>query len=117
MSETNVPYRITTTDDILASRVIVYGKPQGEICLRYDEPEADEVTDDEQRELFLAQLDGWIRGLNIAIKEIEPFISQKKQAKASMHGMKVVFPCCTKFYKVLTEMQKSLYNLRKDEYR
>jgi hypothetical protein len=74
-----------------------------------------EMTD--ERELFLAQLDGWIKALNIAIKEIEPFISQKKVTKASMHGMKIVFPCCTKFYKVLTEMQKSLYNLRKDGYR
>lgn len=94
--------------------------PVGEICVRYDDPDQDteleEVTDSD-RELFLAQLDGWIRALNIAIKEIEPFISQKKQTKAGMHGLKIVFPCCTKFYKVLTEMQKSLYNLRKDGYR
>jgi len=90
--------------------------PQGEIYKREPVTEAEEVTDND-RELFLSQLDGWIRALNIAIKEIEPFISQKKVTKAGMHGMKIVFPCCTKFYKVLTEMQKSLYNLRKDEYR
>jgi hypothetical protein len=90
--------------------------PQGEICLRYDEPDQVQSQDDD-RELFLAQLDGWIKALNIAIKEIEPFISQKKQTKASTHGPKAVFPCCTKFYKVLTEMQKFLYNLRKEIYR
>ena len=96
--------------------------PVGEICLRYDDHDPEPVTEAEEatdcdRELFLAQLDGWIRALNIAIREIEPFISQKKVTKAGMHGLKVVFPCCTKFYKVLTEMQKALYNWRKDTYR
>jgi len=96
--------------------------PVGEICLRYDDHDPEPVTEAEEatdcdRELFLAQLDGWIRALNIAIREIEPFISQKKVTKAGMHGLKIVFPCCTKFYKVLTEMQKALYNLRKDTYR
>ena len=92
--------------------------PQGEIFLRYDEPEPEpepEATLD--AELYLNQLEGWIRAINIAIREVEPFIKQQRKEVIGKHGAKMVLPCLTKLYKVLTEMQTALYNLRKDIYR
>ena len=92
--------------------------PVGEICLRYDDHDPEPVTEakkvTDERKLFLNQLDGWIRKINLAIGKIEPFISQEQVTIPAKHGDKVVFPCLTDLYKVLTEMQAALFQLRKD---
>lgn len=94
----------------LAPRIVL---PQGE----YTPPSDTEPDDTINRELMLNQLDGWIRELNLAIQEIQPFINQKKVTKSGMHGLKLIYPCATRFYKTLSQMQKMLYNLRRDGYR
>jgi hypothetical protein len=97
---------------------MIYGKPKGEICLRYDDPEIvtepEQVTLDEQRELFINQLDGWIKKINLAIGKIEPYICQEKVVANSKHGPRVIIPCLTPLYKVLVEMSETLYSLRKE---
>ena len=75
-----------------------------------------EMTD--ERELFLAQLDGWIRELNLAANVIKPFIRQKRITILGKNGKeKVVVPCMTDLYKVFVQMQEASYQLRKDGYR
>ena len=75
--------------------------------------EKDEMTD--ERELFLNQLDGWIRDLNLAANVIKPFIRQKRITILGKNGKeKVVVPCMKDLYLVLVQMQNALYNLRKD---
>jgi len=91
--------------------------PVGEIYYPEDEEQESEQMTDE-RELFLNQLDGWIRDLNLAANVIKPFIVQRRKTILGKNGKeKVVVPCMTDLYKVFTKMQEASFQLRKDTYR